>query len=124
MTTPKTPTVELLPCPFCGGKEMHIGTYVICKSCGAEGPAGILESKAIEAWNIRNCAAMDDILVKDRIKTREINILTAEVNKLRPALIEARAFVDRHSEPWYVSGQELLAKIDAAIDAAREGKKT
>jgi ABC-type amino acid transport substrate-binding protein len=33
------------------------------------------------------------------------------------ALREAEAFVDRHSEPWYTSGQELLAKIRAALEA-------
>lgn len=31
------------------------------------------------------------------------------------ALREAEAFVDRHSEPWYTSGQELLVKIRAAL---------
>lgn len=32
-------------------------------------------------------------------------------------LNDAEAFVDRHSEPWYTSGQELLQRLREAIDA-------
>ncbi len=44
--------------------------------------------------------------------------------RLRGVLAEARDFVARHSESWYKSGQELLARIDAEIlrsRASREG---
>ena len=30
-------------------------------------------------------------------------------------LKEARSFIDRHSESWYYTGQELLGKMDAII---------
>lgn len=35
--------------------------------------------------------------------------------RLRAALEEAEGFVDSHSEPWYKSGQALLARIRAAL---------
>lgn len=38
--------------------------------------------------------------------------------ELLEALTEARAFVDRHTEDWYTTGNELLARIDAAIAKA------
>jgi len=54
---------------------------------------------------------------KDRMKTHEINVLTPENRGLREALIEARTFVDRHSESWCSSGQELLRRIDEALNS-------
>lgn len=44
--------------------------------------------------------------------------LIAAAPELLAALEEARNFVDRHSEEWYLSGQELLAEIDAALAKA------
>ena len=59
---------------------------------------------------------------KRRAKREQENPLEADVARLRARqaqhdalLREARAFVDRHSEPWYTSGQELLARIDALL---------
>lgn len=60
----------LLPCPFCGGKELHIesdsapGTtfQVICDNsdCEAGGPNTALTiNQAVESWNSR--AAIDDV---------------------------------------------------------------
>lgn len=37
---------------------------------------------------------------------------------LLEALQEAQDFIDRHSEPWYTSGQALLTKVRAAITKA------
>src|SRR5687767_13619679 len=37
--------------------------------------------------------------------------LIAAAPDLLDALADAQEFVDRHSEPWYTSGQELLEKI-------------
>lgn len=41
--------------------------------------------------------------------------LLAKNAKLKAALEEATEFVDRHSEPWYMSGQTLLAKCREAL---------
>lgn len=46
----------------------------------------------------------------------------SEIEKeLLDALREAREFVARHTEGWYITGNELLAKIDA-VTAKAEGK--
>lgn len=45
--------------------------------------------------------------------------LIAAAPELLEALKEAEEFVDRHSESWYTSGQELLKKIRTAIAATR-----
>lgn len=36
-----------------------------------------------------------------------------ELQRLLETIEEAESFVDRHSESWYRSGQELLARIRA-----------
>lgn len=46
----------------------------------------------------------------------------AEIERLQAALEEAREFVDRHSEPWYTSGQELVKKLDALMKSPAGGK--
>jgi Lar family restriction alleviation protein len=47
----------LLPCPFCGGKEMIIqecyGHYVFCKTCYAYTAKKIDKDEAVNAWNRR-----------------------------------------------------------------------
>lgn len=55
----KQTAAGLLPCPFCGGKDIELGfDYVACRKCGAE----IIEnwngneSAAKEAWNRRTAA--------------------------------------------------------------------
>jgi len=51
---------DLLPCPFCGGKEVEEGTsedgvdlVVICHDCGACGPPADSIAGAREEWNKR-----------------------------------------------------------------------
>jgi Lar family restriction alleviation protein len=51
---------DLLPCPFCGGKEVEEGTsedevdlVVICHDCGACGPPADSIAGAREEWNWR-----------------------------------------------------------------------
>lgn len=49
---------ELLPCPFCGGKNLTVvnGCWVKCLNlhCGARGPMDTRdEAEAITAWNTR-----------------------------------------------------------------------
>jgi hypothetical protein len=46
--------------------------------------------------------------------------LESERGRLREALIEATDFVDRHSEPWYRSGQALLTKCRAALAGSQD----
>lgn len=43
------------------------------------------------------------------------------VCRLLAILAEARSFVDRHSEDWYVTGQELLANIDETVKNIAKG---
>jgi len=49
---------ELLPCPFCGSRNLHVhdsvSSYVECNDCHAEGPwndGSLVE--ALAAWNTR-----------------------------------------------------------------------
>lgn len=55
---------------------------------------------------------MDALLIDEVFRLRRE--LTASEKLLR----EAEAFVDRHSEPWYTSGQQLLADIRAQLEKA------
>ena len=62
-------------------------------------------------------------IVQDGARS-ELETITRAVNahdELIAALESARGFVDRHSEDWYSPGQELLARIDAALLRAKEG---
>lgn len=52
---------------------------------------------------------------------KQLAVTRSRYTDLLSVLEEAEQFVDRHSEPWYSSGQELLAKIRAAIARARDG---
>lgn len=51
--------IDLKPCPFCGGKDLHIhgwSFYVQCMQCGAEGGWNDEhdgEEVAIASWNTR-----------------------------------------------------------------------
>lgn len=46
--------------------------------------------------------------------------LLKQRDALEKALRESRSFVERHSEPWYTSGQSLLVEIDAALPQSRK----
>ena len=53
-------TIDLLPCPFCGGPERGInrvtGDWFASCSCGAIGPCENTEAEAIATWNRRSPA--------------------------------------------------------------------
>ena len=115
-------TVELKPCPFCGGDwvythrpvngaQPHIG----CKSCNARGPftAGMSEEQWVAAWNTR--ATQADALA----------VMREAVEALEPAL----DFVLRYSTRWdgvtcehpsdtSVRARTTLANLRAAIARA------
>lgn len=53
---------ELLPCPFCGGKNqwiedidtmLGIRWYVFCPKCGAQGGRSRTQVEAVNMWNMR-----------------------------------------------------------------------
>lgn len=50
---------KLLPCPFCGCKEIYVillsghGTAASCERCEAQGPYGHDGDKAVSEWNTR-----------------------------------------------------------------------
>lgn len=51
-------TIELEPCPFCGGRAFlnaeRLGAYGECSKCGARGsPHSYDEREAIKLWNMR-----------------------------------------------------------------------
>lgn len=62
-------TTELLPCPYCGGKNLTviIDEYfdaVACRDCESSGPTGKNARDAIKAWNKRQVATNERIEVQ------------------------------------------------------------
>jgi Lar family restriction alleviation protein len=64
---PDATTLNLLPCPFCGGTELSIRTdlqssiaYVVCSNCDAQGPPASFaemlweKEEAAAGWNQRS----------------------------------------------------------------------
>jgi hypothetical protein len=49
--------------------------------------------------------------LREQAKQKPVDLLAV--------LEEAHSFVNRHSESWYYSGQELLGLLDGAIAAVR-----
>lgn len=75
--------IELLPCPFCGGKASMMHSYpcwVECVSCGADTPdsAPVDEDGAAAAWNTRA-----NVAHATAAKDAEIERLRVEVRELR-----------------------------------------
>jgi hypothetical protein len=101
--------IKLKPCPFCGG-EVEIETTLRAYSCR--------DWYGIVCRNTKNlggtCALQIAPQASPEVAAKRWNMRVPE-DDLRAALVEAREFVDHHSEPWYVSGQELLKKIDEAL---------
>lgn len=124
---------KLLPCPFCGNSEkLQVSLYnrpcLVCLRCDADGPSAQAlianpdnrseaRAQAIALWNKR---AEPD--VKDRIKTREINTLTAENRKLLDALRKAKEALEPHSKLFGVDGASQCDKC-RAYAAIIEGLK-
>lgn len=48
--------------------------------------------------------------------------MKASSTELLEVLKDAEEFIDRHSKKWYTSGQELLARVRAAIAKAKDHK--
>ena len=56
-------TDKLLPCPFCGGSDVHLRrhspahmSWVSCRDCGLEAPSetGTTDEDAVAYWNRRD----------------------------------------------------------------------
>lgn len=69
-------TVELKPCPFCGGKARFSHFDVVCIDCGVTAYGNECAAETAKAWNTRASDAT-------------ISRLTEEVERLRAALVEA-----------------------------------
>lgn len=58
MTKTLSEAERLLPCPFCGGSNLHLNGqfdhWVKCTDCGTEGPYYKNADKAKAAWNLRS----------------------------------------------------------------------
>ena len=74
--------IKLLPCPFCGGEELAIGSselhnYVMCTKCLCKTSFLRTKAKTIETWNTRK--PMQEIV--ERLEER-IRILdnTSDIN--------------------------------------------
>lgn len=60
MTETKNKTIELKPCPFCGG-EAEVDYYyddyfsfrIYCKECGIEAFSDVSRDEVIKKWNKR-----------------------------------------------------------------------
>ena len=66
---------DLLPCPFCAGKNLFVttnqsgGFCLTCKSCDAVGPPAEYEPEQMrEAWNTRAAIAALESMDKPRVK--------------------------------------------------------
>lgn len=70
-------TQELLPCPFCGGGNVHPHKHfwqtMLCVDCGAEGPCprdmdeDYTEAEAVAAWNQRACVALSAEVIAEMV---------------------------------------------------------
>jgi Lar family restriction alleviation protein len=58
--------VQLLPCPFCGGKADILSAagnicdyWITCANCGADGSCEDTRAETIAAWNTRHTATAE-----------------------------------------------------------------
>ena len=77
-------TVELKPCPFCGGQQIAIAPQaewwtVICKACGSSCGTCDAEAEAIAAWNTRTQADALSVMRKAEGALRNIDALARKV---------------------------------------------
>lgn len=96
---------ELLPCPFCGGKNqwiedidtmLGIRWYVFCPKCGAQGGRARTQVEAVNMWNMR--------------ATLGNGKLTAEIENLRQVVRDA---FNGESVSMLVEGHSIMRAIDA-----------
>ena len=62
---------ELLPCPFCGGTDVHLRhlasasmSWVSCAGCGLEAPSetGVTDDAAVAYWNRRAAPPQPNVM--------------------------------------------------------------
>lgn len=112
-----TADVELLPCPFCGGRAKTKLPYVRCVDCGGQmcfGDGDAFDA-AITAWNRRA-----NVAHATAAKDAEIERLRAEVERLQGYLHEA----DRRVGEQFMAAQDanahrLRALHDRLLDVKR-----
>lgn len=94
--TTMTKPANLLPCPFCGGKDMSVveinmgndqrQTFMGCHTCGSSGPCTFSDEKAVAAWNARAATAP---------KHRPAEVLTGkDAGRISSALFNANVCID------------------------------
>ena len=67
-----TDPLALAPCPFCHSCSVSVrqaqDRWVLCSSCGAEGPTRLTEVEAIAAWN-RRAAPVPPVVSEEVVRT-------------------------------------------------------
>lgn len=80
MTNTKQVTVELLPCPFCGGSAQLMKYGISCTNCDASSKPSSEKNPAIEAWNRRAAPTSGD---------HQLNLFMRQTSYLQRALTKA-----------------------------------
>ena len=111
-----TADVELLPCPFCGGRAKTKLPYVRCVDCGGQmcfGDGDAIDA-AIAAWNSRTHATA--------AKDAEIEALRAENKGHGIAIQQLCDRADRLAEAlqWYAEQAEGCRKIGSIGEPFRK----
>ena len=87
-----------------------MGAYLDLDDVVADNPVAKAELAALRE-------RLEDVLTKDRGKTREINILTTEDTALRAQLREAEALIGSDALAWPDRYRAYRAKYPEASDA-------
>lgn len=121
-------SVELKPCPFCGGKAVQRKSYdndgfgayfsYACKECGASSgeryateTCGIFFESLRDAWNTRS-----DLAVEVKPLEWDINRSTEQVGATG---LFGEVYVTRFGGKWFHNGECFDDDIDAAKAAAQ-----
>ena len=119
-----TDASELLPCPFCNGKNIergwrHNGAQSYCIDCQAKGPREASENETASSWNTRtDSIAVALIEAERRGMMRAAEIADADAEKLadEAALwaIDKMANAERIALAQHNAGNRISAAIRQA----------